>query len=72
MDPVQVLALARHLSGRLPRVLVVGCEPATVLDIETDELSGELSEPVRASLDAAVRMIESVLDDIVNENKEPS
>ena len=28
MDPVKVLALAQHLGGPLPRVLVVGCEPA--------------------------------------------
>jgi len=70
MDPVKVLSLARHLSERLPRVLVVGCEPAKVLDIEHDELSGELSEPVRASLDQAVRMVEGVVDELVNEGKE--
>jgi hydrogenase maturation protease len=70
MDPVKVLTLARSLSERVPRVLVVGCEPARVLDIERDELSGELSEPVRASLDGAVRMVESVLDEIVNDAKE--
>ena len=72
MDPVKVLALARRLSDRLPRVLVVGCEPARVLDIERDELSGELSEPVRASLDEAVRMVESVLDDLATQAKEAS
>ncbi len=72
MDPVKVLALARNLSERMPRVLVVGCEPATILDIEKDALSAELSEPVRASLDEAVRMVESLLDDIVNHAKEQS
>ena len=72
MSPVKVLALARHLSDRLPRILVVGCEPAQVLDIEHDELSGELSEAVRASLDQAVRMVESMLDELVNEGRESS
>ena len=40
--------------------------------VEHDELSGELSEPVRASLDEAVRMVESVLDELINEGKERS
>jgi hydrogenase maturation protease len=68
MDPVKVLALARHLGSPLPRVLVVGCEPAAVLG-DDDELSGELSEPVRAALGEAVRMVESVLDELTDESK---
>lgn len=63
MDPVKVLGLARHLGDRLPRVLVVGCEPATVMG-EDDDLSAELSEPVRAALDEATRIVESLLDDL--------
>jgi hydrogenase maturation protease len=63
MDPVKVLALASHLGGRLPRVLVVGCEPATALSPE-DELSAELSEPIRAALGEALRMVESLLDEL--------
>ena len=67
MDPVKVLALARHLGGSLPRVLVVGCEPAAMMG-DDDELSAELSEPVRAALDEAVRMVESVLDELTAED----
>jgi hydrogenase maturation protease len=63
MDPVKVLALARHLGDRLPRVLVVGCEPARVMS-EDDELSAELSEPVRAAIGEATRMVESLLDEL--------
>ena len=66
MDPVQVLALARSLGDPLPRVLVVGCEPAAV-PMEEDELSAQLSEPVRAALDGAVRTVESLLDDLTTE-----
>jgi hydrogenase maturation protease len=66
MDPVKVLALARHLGDRLPRVLVVGCEPATVMSPE-DELSAELSEPVRAAVGGALRMVESLLDELTTE-----
>jgi hydrogenase maturation protease len=66
MDPVKVLALARGLGDPLPRVLVVGCEPATVPG-EDENLSAELSEAVRAALDGAVRMVESLLDDLTSE-----
>ena len=65
MDPVKVLALARGLGDPLPRVLVVGCEPATVPS-EDEDLSAELSEAVRAALDGAVRMVESLLDDLTS------
>jgi hydrogenase maturation protease len=64
MDPVKVLALARALGGPLPRVFVVGCEPATRMSADDEEIVAELSEPVRASLDGAVRMVESLVDDL--------
>ena len=56
MNPVAVLQLVKLLGGRPRRVLVVGCEPASV---ETDD-SGtmELSAPVRAAVGEAVRIIE--------------
>jgi hydrogenase maturation protease len=63
MDPVKVLALARHLGDRVPRVLVVGCEPATVMSGD-DDLAADLSEPVRAAVGEAQRMVESLLDDL--------
>jgi hydrogenase maturation protease len=64
MDPVAVLALARELGDPLPRVLVVGCEPTEVLTLE-DDVVAELSAPVRAVIDDAVRMVERLLDDLV-------
>jgi hydrogenase maturation protease len=66
MDPVKVLALARHLGERLPRILVVGCEPAMVMR-DDDELSTDLSEPVRAAIDEATRMVESLLDELTTD-----
>jgi hydrogenase maturation protease len=63
MDPVKVLALARQLGGPLPRVLVVGCEPATRMTGEEDEVVAELSEPVRAAVPRAVRLVEELLDE---------
>jgi len=61
MDPVQVLGLARAMGGSPPRTLVVGCEPASA------EEAGVLSEPVRAALDEGVRMVESLIDELIDE-----
>jgi hydrogenase maturation protease len=72
MDPVKVLALVRALGGRPPRTLVVGCEPQTRLDPDDTDLVAELSEPVRAALDDAVRLVESVLGDLTSDEREVS
>jgi hydrogenase maturation protease len=63
MDPVQVLALARTLGDPLPRVLVLGCEPATRMTGEEDEIVAELSEPVRAAVPEAARMVEKLIEE---------
>lgn len=65
MDPVKVLALARTLGTVPDRILVVGCEPETRMSGDADELLVELSAPVRAALDEAVTLVESVLEDLV-------
>lgn len=62
MDPASVLRLVQALGGRPPRVLVVGCEPATV-DLDEDGQMG-LSPPVAAAVDEAVRMIEKLVGDL--------
>ena len=69
MDPVKVLALARHLGGELPQVFVVGCEPARVMG-EDDDLEAQLSEPVRAGVGEAVRMVESLLEELTSTESE--
>ncbi|HET9739553.1 MAG TPA: hydrogenase maturation protease [Solirubrobacteraceae bacterium] len=65
MDPVKVLALARALGETLPRTLVVGCEPQTRMSADDEEIVAALSEPVRAALDEAERLVESLLDDLM-------
>ncbi len=66
MDPVKVLALARTLGAqRLPRTLVVGCEPGRRTVAADEQILVELSEPVRASLDHAVALVEELLDDLL-------
>jgi hydrogenase maturation protease len=69
MDPVSVLALARELGGarRLPRTLVVCCEPRTRMTGEEDEVVIALSEPVLAALDAAITLVEELLEELVGQ-----
>jgi hydrogenase maturation protease len=63
MDPVRVLGLARALGGVPERVLVVACEPETVVHAEQDdELVGELSAPVAAAVDRAVALVLDLLN----------
>jgi hydrogenase maturation protease len=61
MDPVKVLALARQIGSVPERILIVGCEPAVRLTGDEEELVGELSEPVRAAVPAAVEMVKSLV-----------
>jgi hydrogenase maturation protease len=65
MDPVKVLALARALGGTLPRTLVLGCEPLTRMDADSEEIVAALTEPVAAALDEAERLLASLLEDII-------
>jgi hydrogenase maturation protease len=57
MDPESVLRLLRSLGGMVHRVLVVGCQPADLTE------GMELSEPVRAALSDAVRMVTAAARD---------
>jgi hydrogenase maturation protease len=67
MDPVKVLALARQVGSVPERILVVGCEPAVRMTGEEEEVVGELSEPVRAAIDDAVELVESVVGELFEE-----
>lgn len=69
MDPVKVLALARKLGGVPDRILVVGCEPRTSMSVENEELLVDLSEPVRGALDEAVRLVESLLEELMTSDE---
>ena len=72
MDPVKVLALARalaHPPGSPPRTLVVGCEPATRMSAESDEIVAALSEPVRAALDEGVRIVEELIGELITKEE---
>jgi hydrogenase maturation protease len=63
MHPMNVLRMARAMSGRLNRVLVVGCEPA---DLGGDDGRMGLSREVEAAIGEAVQSIESVVKRILD------
>jgi hydrogenase maturation protease len=68
MDPVKVIKFARALGAGPTRTLVVGCEPQVVLSGEDyDEMLMELSEPVHAAVEEAVKMVESLVERIGEE-----
>jgi hydrogenase maturation protease len=69
MDPLTVLALARALGGPLPRILVVGCEPETVMRGDEEDVVAAISEPVRAALDEAVALVEALLADLTSDGE---
>ena len=61
MNPVRALQLVRSLGGKPREVYVVGCEPA-VLEREDGEM--RLSAIVRAAVTPAVEMIEKLIADL--------
>ena len=63
MNPLNVLRLATSMGGPLKRVLLVGCEPGT---LGPEEGQMGLSEPIEAVVDDAVKLIESLVSEILN------
>ncbi len=59
MNPVSVLRMVQALGGNVKNIIVVGCEPATVETSADGQFA--LSEPVKASLDEAIRAIREII-----------
>ena len=58
MDPMKVLSMVKSMGGQFKKILLVGCEPAT---FGPEEGQMGLSEPVAASVLAAVKIVESLV-----------
>jgi hydrogenase maturation protease len=58
MNPAKVLRLAAALGGHTGKLLLVGCEPVPVAEVDDREMG--LSEPVRRAVGEAVPLIESL------------
>lgn len=54
--PAHALSVAQALGVLPPRVILVGCEP-----LQVDELTCNISAPVRAAVDTAVQRIQNLL-----------
>ena len=74
MDPVKVIKLSRTLGARPTRTLVVGCEPKVVPGRRDgsqthpyDDMLMELSEPVRAAVEEAAKLVESLVAELGTE-----
>jgi hydrogenase maturation protease len=68
MDPVMVLRLAHRLGTLPPRVLVVGCRPARIVDTDAgDDLDSGLSAPVAAAVPEAARVVRSLVAELLEE-----
>ena len=63
MNPLHVLRLATSIGGPLKRVLLVGCEPAT---LGPEEGQMGLSAIVEAVVDDAVKLVESMVNKILS------
>ena len=63
MNPMNVLRMARAMNIELKNVLLVGCEPET---LGGEEGQMGLSAPVEAAVDEAVKLVESLVNRILN------
>ncbi len=63
MSPMNVIRMAKSMGGELKRIMLVGCEPAT---LGPEEGQMGLSEPVAAVVEEAARLVESLVDKIQN------
>jgi hydrogenase maturation protease len=66
MNPLNVLRLATSIGGPLKRVLLVGCEPAT---LGPEEGQMGLSATVEAVVDDAVKLVESIVNKILSRDE---
>jgi hydrogenase maturation protease len=63
MNPVKAIGLARSMGCEFKRVLIVGCEPATIGPEGEGQMG--LSAPVEAAVGQAVCVIESLMNDFL-------
>jgi len=66
MNPMKVLAMVKAMGGEFKRILLVGCEPET---LGPEEGLMGLSQPVEAAVGEAVRLVESLVAEILAEDR---
>ena len=68
LDPVKVLAFAQAMGAKLNRVLLVGCEPASLGEDEGGRIG--LSARVERAVDEGVKMVEELVGQMLIERTE--
>jgi hydrogenase maturation protease len=63
MNPMNVLRMARAMNIEMKKVLLLGCEPAT---LGGDEGQMGLSAPVEAAVEGAVKLLESLVHKVLD------
>jgi hydrogenase maturation protease len=63
MNPVTVLRMARAMNIEVKSVLLIGCEPET---LGGEEGQMGLSAPVEAAVEEAVKLVEDLIDKVLN------
>lgn len=61
MTPGAVLRLARSFGTLPPMIRVLGCEPARLIDPDTDEVAVELSPAVTAAIPPAIDLVRDLI-----------
>ncbi len=64
--PMKVLGMVKAMGGEFKRILIVGCEPSP---LEAEEGQMGLSEPVEAAVVETVGLIESLVTNILEEDR---
>lgn len=69
MDPFRVLQTVASLGGKCGRVLLVGCEPMPpAADASPEDMAMEMTPPVRAAVEEAVGLVESLVEKLTYED----
>ncbi|HEX5470531.1 MAG TPA: hydrogenase maturation protease [Lacipirellulaceae bacterium] len=63
LDPAKVLQLAKAFGVPLQRILLVGCEPASIAG--ADELPPAMCESVRSAIGPAVELVQSLINQLL-------
>ncbi|HEX8144082.1 MAG TPA: hydrogenase maturation protease [Pyrinomonadaceae bacterium] len=66
MNPLKVLQLVKSMGGGFKRILLVGCEPEP---LRSEDGHMGLSEPVEAAVGEAVKVVESLVREILGEER---
>jgi hydrogenase maturation protease len=62
MDPVKVLRTAKAMGSCPRQVYIIGCEPSMPTVADEGEQPLEMTPPVAAAVDEAVKMVESLVE----------